>query len=552
MKKNIDVRHKNKTKSLDSHKLGKRMNLPPQKKAKEILKKTEEYFHLLSEATNEGIAIHDNGIIIESNQSLIDMFGYDLSEMIGMTAAKLVSPESMKVMMGHIANRYDMPFEAVGVRKNGSTIICSIVCKPFKYKGRTLRVATFHDITERKQMEEKLRESEANYRQLFENSPAGLYQIDFKTGKITRANDVLCKYAGWSPKEICSLNISDVFSEGSKKLYLERLEKLLRGEKVSEIVEYEVLNKKGQRFYLQLHNKYIYDAEGNVIASDVVAHNVTERKLAENDLRKERDFSNAIIDSLPGWFYVVDENLRFLRWNDNLMRVSGYSNEELLGKSVLDFHHESDRSTVSEQVKQSFLRGENTIERNVILRDGTVKTFLFSSKKLQFKGRPCLVGTAIDITEKKQAQEELKQFAENLEDANIALRVLMNRRDEGQKDIEGKLQANINDLVIPYLKKLKQANLDDRNKNYLDVLERNLTDVLSPFMRDFLSSHKNLTPQEIQIVDLITKGKNTKEIAEMLNASVNTIATHRNNIRKKMNLKNSKINLRSHVLSIRK
>lgn len=289
-----------------------------------------------------------------------------------------------------------------------------------------------------------------------------------------------------------------------------------------------------------------------MIASDVVAHNVTERKLAENDLRMERDFSNAIIDSLPGWFYVVDENLRFLRWNDNLMRVSGYSHEELLGKSVLDFHHESERSTVSEQVKQFFLRGEDTSERNVILRDGTVKTFFFNLRKLQFKGRPCLVGTAIDITEKKQAQEELKQFAENLEDANIALRVLMNRRDEGQKDIEGKLQANINDLVIPYLKKLKQANLDDRNKNYLDVLERNLTDVLSPFMRDFLSSHKNLTPQEIQIVDLITKGKNTKEIAEMLNASVNTIATHRNNIRKKMNLKNSKINLRSHVLSIRK
>ena len=194
MKKNSDVRHKNKTKSLDSHKLRKRVNLPPKKKAKEILKKTEEYFRLLSEATNEGIAIHDNGVIIESNQSLADMFGYDLSEMIGMSAEKLASPESRKIILEHIANRYDMPFEAVGVRKDGSTIICSIVGKPFKYKGRTLRVVAFRDITERKQMEEKLQESEANYRQLFENSPAGLYQIDFKKGKITRANDVFCKY----------------------------------------------------------------------------------------------------------------------------------------------------------------------------------------------------------------------------------------------------------------------------------------------------------------------------------------------------------------------
>ena len=169
------------------------------------------------------------------------MFGYDLSEMIGMSAEKLASPESRKIILEHIANRYDMPFEAVGVRKDGSTIICSIVGKPFKYKGRTLRVVAFRDITERKQMEEKLQESEANYRQLFENSPAGLYQIDFKKGKITRANDVLCKYAGWSPKEICSLNISDIFSEESKKLYLERLEKVFRGEKVSETAEYEVI-----------------------------------------------------------------------------------------------------------------------------------------------------------------------------------------------------------------------------------------------------------------------------------------------------------------------
>jgi PAS domain S-box-containing protein len=550
MKNNSHARHKNKMKSLGPHKLCKKADLPPQKKAKGILRKTEEYFRVLSEATNEGTAIHDKGVIIESNQSFAEMFGYDLSEMIGLHVEKLASPESMKCILEHIANGYDKPFEAVGVRKDGSTIICSMVGKPFKYKGRTLRIVALRDITERKQMEEKLRESEANYRQLFENSPAGIYQIDFKKGKITRANDVFCKYAGWSQEEISSLNIYDVLSEESKKLYLERLEKVFRGEKVSETAEYEVINKNGQRFYLQLHNKFIYDAEGNVIGSDVVAHDVTERKLTEIDLRQERDFSRAIINSLPGWFYVVDENLRFLRWNDNFIITTGYSEEEIREMSILDFHHESDRSAISEQVKQVFLLGENAAEADITSKDGTVKTFLFSLRKMQFQGIQSLVGTAIDITEKKRAQEELKQFAENLEDANIALRVLMNRRDEDQKDIEEKLQTNINDLVIPYLKKLKQANLDDRNKNYLNVLESNLRDVLSPYMRDFLSSHKNLTPQEIQIVDLIMKGKHTKEIADMLNVSVSTIASHRNNIRKKMNLRNSKINLRSHVLSI--
>lgn len=72
---------------------------------------------------------------------------------------------------------------------------------------------------------------------------------------------------------------------------------------------------------------------------------------------------------------------------------------------------------------------------------------------------------------------------------------------------------------------------------------------MSPFMKNFLSSHKNLTPQEIQIIDLIMQGKNTKEIADMVNASVYTIATHRNNIRKKLNLINSKTNLQTYILS---
>jgi PAS domain S-box-containing protein len=413
-----------------------------------------------------------------------------------------------------------------------------------------------HDITERKQAElqresvlEKLRKSEANYRQLFDNAPTGIYQIDFKSGKLLKANDVLCEYLGCSQEEITSVGADNVLTEESKKLFWERVEKISQGVKVPDTVEYELLNKKGKRICIQLHVKNIYDAEGRAVGADVVAHDITEHKKMEDALRYERDLSNAVIDSLPGLFYVVDENLRFLRLNNNFISITGYSKEELRGMTVLDLYHESDRSTISEKTQQGFLLGEFLGEADIVLKDGTVRTFLFSSKRLRYKGRPCILGTGIDITDKKRTEEELKRFAENLEDANIALRVLMNNRNEDQKQIEEKLQVNINDLVIPYLKKLSKANLDDRNKNYLGVLENNLNNVLSPFMRDFQTSHKKLTPQEIQIVDLIKQGKKTKEIANMLNASVKTIETHRNNIRKKLNLIDSKINLRSHIIS---
>ena len=166
-----------------------------------------------------------------------------------------------------------------------------------------------------------------------------------------------------------------------------------------------------------------------------------------------------------------------------------------------------------------------------------------------------------DIAKRKQAEQALIQLQTELQKrveeqtrkltaANDTLRALMNSKEDDQKAMQDKLKVNINDLVIPYLKKLKKSGLNDFQEKCLSELENNLSDVLSPFLTNFLSSHQSLTAQEIQIADLIRRGKRTKEIADILNASANTIATHRNNIRKKLNLRNAKINLRSHLQSL--
>ncbi len=120
------------------------------------LRESEERFRRLSDAAEEGIAIHDKGTIVQANEALAKMFGYELSEMIGMYAEKLATPESWQIILEKIATGYDKPYEAVGVRKDGSTFHCQLVGKPHEYKGKTLRVAVFRDITERKQSEERI------------------------------------------------------------------------------------------------------------------------------------------------------------------------------------------------------------------------------------------------------------------------------------------------------------------------------------------------------------------------------------------------------------
>lgn len=410
--------------------------------------------------------------------------------------------------------------------------------------GKTYYLTIVTDVTDRKHMEEALLLSN----EIISHMSEGVVLVGMYDNAIVYANPKFEEMFGYNPGELKGKNVTILNASREKPA------EEVAGEIITRLTQSgkwqgEIHNKKkdGTLFWslasVSAFKHYLY---GDVRVG--VHTDITDRKRAEeNMLMRERDLSNAVIDSLPGLFYVVDEELRFLRWNKNFLSITGYSEEELARMTVRDFHTEPERDNVIAEVRRTFCLGEHSAEADIILKDGTVKTFLFSAKRLHYNGKPCVVGTGFDISTRKRALEELNRFATDLEEANTALRVFMRNQGKDQQALEEKIQFNINDLVIPYLKKIGRANLDDRHKKYLDILESNLGDILSPFMTKYLSKYQNLTPQEIQIVDLIGKGKNTKEIAELLNASVNTIATHRNNIRKKLNLRNSKVNLRSHL-----
>lgn len=133
-----------------------RTEMARRKRAEAALKESEERFRRLCEVAEEGIAIHDGGIILEANEALARMFGYDLDEMIGTCGDRYTTPETWELIMRKIAIGYEKPYEGIGVRKDGSTFVCELVGRPYEFEGRTLRVAAFRDITERKQAEETL------------------------------------------------------------------------------------------------------------------------------------------------------------------------------------------------------------------------------------------------------------------------------------------------------------------------------------------------------------------------------------------------------------
>ena len=113
-----------------------------------------------------------------------------------------------------------------------------------------------------------------------------------------------------------------------------------------------------------------------------------------------------------------------------------------------------------------------------------------------------------------------------------------------------RVQLNAKELILPMLKRLRKTSLDPQQLSSLDIIESNLNNITSSFSQLLSSRHQELTPMEIRVADLIREGKNTREIAELMNLSARTIESHRLSLRKKMGIRARKEDLRFHLLSL--
>jgi len=160
--------------------------------------------------------------------------------------------------------------------------------------------------------------------------------------------------------------------------------------------------------------------------------------------------------------------------------------------------------------------------------------------------------TSLKLTEEalKKSQEELFDQKQSLEEANIALKVLLKQREADKQELEKKVLTNVKDLVLPYVEKLKNSRLKPRDKTLVEIVETHLNDVISPLLQRFANAKILLTPQEMQVANLVKDGKTSKEIADILNVSEATVNFHRKNLRIKFGLTHQKTNLRSYLISM--
>ncbi len=287
-----------------------------------------------------------------------------------------------------------------------------------------------------------------------------------------------------------------------------------------------------------------------------------ERKVTkfeeEADRRKmvEEKWLSFMRSSTEG-FSLYDSKLNLLEINEAGLGMlpAGARKGDLIGKNLSEIVPDSKVTGRYEKFKQVVKSGEPFSDDNVLPPPDFGEDTHMNVKAFKISDGLGIINT--DVTARKRVEKALRKRESelaikniNLEEANIALKVLLKKRDIDKTELEEKLLINIKELVEPYLRKLTISGLDERQKNYVEILESNLNDIVSPLSHTLSLKEFNFTPMEIKVANLIKQGRTTQEIADLLNISNKTVSFHRANVRKKIGIKNKRANLRSHLLSL--
>ncbi|MBV9216826.1 MAG: EAL domain-containing protein, partial [Acidobacteria bacterium] len=305
---------------------------------------------------------------------------------------------------------------------NGETVVIDMDNEEGSYQVNVLPIkdetghvfagmVIWQDISERKLAENALKESEARYRQLFENANDIIYVHDLD-GNYISINQAAERIFGYSHEEALSLNMADITAPEHMDLVRQMLESKVKGEQGQTVYEIECVKRDGSRVNLEVNSSVIHK-DGIPIAIQGVARDVTGRKLADDAIRKSEERYRDLFENANDLIYTHDLEGNFTSLNRAGEMITGYSREEALSLNLADVvapeYLESAKTMTARKMAGE---GPTTYQLDIIAKEGHRVTLDLSTRIMVADGLPVGVqGIARDITERTRAEEKLRHYA---------------------------------------------------------------------------------------------------------------------------------------------
>jgi len=401
------------------------------KKTEKDLKVSEEKFSKLFQTSPNVLVISslEDGRIIDMNDQGIRKLGYERDEIVGKTRdeLKIVDPEDLKKLIEMLQrDGYYSDVELQATLKDGSKRFGLFHGHLIDIEGETYLFQTIVDLTERKEMEEALRSSEERYRTMAEASPDAITTTDLE-GKVTYASARTAMLHGYdSVDELIGKTSIEFIAEEERERAIVNFGRTIEEGVITE-EEFTLLRKDGSRFSGELGAAVIRGPEGEPTGFIGITRDISERRRAEKALRDSETQMRTIIDHLPSviWKSDPEGNTNFI--SSNVKNVYGYSADEITeGGSDLWFGriHSEDLDRVRESYRSLFTKGSLLdIEYRVQRKDDR---WIWLNDRaniiIEENGIPYAFGVFTDITERKEAEEEIHNYFELSSDLVCILR----------------------------------------------------------------------------------------------------------------------------------
>ncbi len=346
----------------------------------------------------------DDYSITDVNQSMVDLYGYTREEMLSFTLFDLRPGTEVSKLKKRLSEIDSDKFSEEGLwkhkKKNGEFVFVKVIRNPVTFPGDdcTYQLVLYLNVT-----------GEMNYQQkhkmLFDYSLDGI-MLTNPNGEILQSNKAACDILGMTNEEITSLGRDGIVAQD------EKLEKALkkRSETGRFSGELNFVHKSGRIIPVELTSS-IFTTYCGEKRTSIIFRDISDRKETEQALRREKEFTEVVLNNLPGVFYVLSAEGEIIQCNDHSSEVFGIPSEEITGRPVVEFVHEPDKDLVPEKIQRVLKDGYHVFELMLNTAEGTA-LYKFNAEKLQQDKQTYIISTGVDVTKQKQLEQQLSLLLE--------------------------------------------------------------------------------------------------------------------------------------------